>query len=215
MNVWNGIGAYPEDAPPAVATIGNYDGVHLGHQAILRRVVEDARAQGLPSLLISFSPHPLSVLVPERKPRLLQTRGQKLECLRQTGLTDLLLLEFNVEIAALTGEEFFGQLLNGRVSFSAIHVGENFRFGNKRRGDLDLLHHIGADRGFAVDGLLPVRVDGTVVSSTAVRTALEAGDVVLVRRMLDRPYVVSGEVVHGDSRGRTLNCPTANLDLDT
>ncbi len=100
MNVWTGIGAYPEDAPPAVATIGNYDGVHLGHQAILRRVVEDARAQGLPSLLISFSPHPLSVLVPERKPRLLQTRGQKLECLRQTGLTDLLLLEFNVEIAA-------------------------------------------------------------------------------------------------------------------
>ena len=105
MNIWNGIGGYPEGASPMVATIGNYDGVHLGHQALLRLVVEDARRRGLPALLITFDPHPASVLAPERRPRLLQTRRQKLDRLQDTGLTDLLLLEFNEDGTGLVHAE--------------------------------------------------------------------------------------------------------------
>jgi riboflavin kinase/FMN adenylyltransferase len=214
MNIWNGIDSYPDDARAAVGTIGNYDGVHLGHQAILRHVVVEARARGAVSLLITFSPHPLSVIAPDRKPKQLQNRGQKLEALRQAGFSDVLILDFNAELAALDGEQFFGQLLAGRVPFLSIHVGENFRFGNRREGDLTLLREIGARHGFEVHGVEPVKANGHVISSTAIRRALADGDVGLSRRMLGRPHVVSGEVVHGDGRGRSLDCPTANVELD-
>ena len=214
MNVWTGIESYPDNAPPVVGTIGNYDGVHLGHQAILHGVVEDARARGTGSLLITFDPHPVAVLAPERKPQLLQNRGQKLESLQATGLSDLLILEFNAELAALTGEQFFEQLLGQRVDLSAIHVGENFRFGHGRRGDLDLLRQIGKRRGFDVHGVSPVVSDGRVISSSAIRRALAGGDVELSRTMLGRPYTVAGEVVPGDGRGRSLDCATANLELE-
>ena len=214
MNVWTGIESYPDNAPPVVGTIGNYDGVHLGHQAILHGVVEDARARGTGSLLITFDPHPVAVVAPERKPQLLQNRGQKLESLQATGLSDLLILEFNAELAALTGELFFEQLLGERVALAAIHVGENFRFGHGRQGDLDLLRQIGSRRGFEVHGVSPVVVDGRVISSSAIRRALAGGDAQLPRTMLGRPYTVAGEVVRGDGRGHSLHCPTANLELE-
>lgn len=214
MNIWNGIDAFPADAPGVVATIGNYDGVHLGHQAILRQVVEDARAHELRSLLITFEPHPLTIIAPERKPRLLQTRGQKLEALERTELDDLLILSFDLELAALGGEEFFDQLLADRIPFRSVRVGENFRFGHDRQGDVELLRRIGIRRGFEIHGLPTVEIDGTVVSSTAIRAALDAGDVALARRMLGRPFLIAGEVVRGDGRGRTLNCPTANIRTD-
>ena len=214
MNVWTGIESYPDNAPPVVGTIGNYDGVHLGHQAILRGVIEDARARGTGSLLITFDPHPVSVVAPGRKPQLLQNRGQKLESLQATGLSDVLILEFNAELAALTGELFFEQLLGERVALSAIHVGENFRFGHGRQGGLDLLRQIGIRRGFEVHGVSPVVVDGRVISSSAIRRALAGGDARLPRTMLGRPYTVAGEVIRGDGRGRSLNCPTANLELE-
>ncbi|MHC4429428.1 MAG: bifunctional riboflavin kinase/FAD synthetase [Planctomycetota bacterium] len=214
MRIWNGVESYPEDKPAVVGTIGNYDGVHLGHQTILRRVTDEARALGLPSLLITFSPHPLSIVAPGRELQHLQTRGQKLESLRQTGLTDVLILEFSAELARLSGEEFFDQLLGDRVRFAAIHVGENFAFGNQRQGDLKLLTEIGVRRGFEVHGVAPVKGNGRVISSTAIRRALADGDVLLARRMLGRPYLVSGEVVRGDGRGRSLDCPTANVELN-
>jgi riboflavin kinase/FMN adenylyltransferase len=213
MNIWNGIDSYPEDARAAVGTIGNYDGVHLGHQAILRRVIDEAHALGAPSLLITFSPHPLSIVAPDRQPKRLQNRGQKLESLRQTGLSDVLILKFTAELAALNGEEFFGQLLADRVGFASIHVGENFRFGRAREGDLALMREIGARHAFEIHGVPPVRANGHVISSTAIRHALADGDVALARRMLGRPHVVAGEVVRGDGRGRSLACPTANLEL--
>jgi riboflavin kinase/FMN adenylyltransferase len=212
MNIWNGITSYPADAPAAVATIGNYDGVHLGHRAILRRVVDDAARRGAPSLIVTFSPHPASVVVPDRPQHLLQTRGQKLESLRQAGLHGVLVVDFTPALAALGGDAFFDRTLAGRVRFAAIHVGENFRFGHRREGDLALLARIGERHGFTVHGVSPVSAAGRVVSSTAIRSALAEGDVALARRMLGRPYVVSGEVVHGDGRGRRLDCPTANLE---
>jgi len=214
MRIWNGIEGYPREAGPVVATIGNYDGVHLGHQAILRGVFSEGRRRGCPTLLVTFSPHPLTVVAPERAPQLLQSRGQKLESLRQAGLSDVLILGFTAEVAALSGEEFFEQLLLPRVPLAALHVGENFRFGQGRHGDLALLSRLGARSGFAVHGVAKVEIDGTVVSSSAVRAALASGDVVLARRMLGRPHVVSGRVVRGDGRGASLACPTANLETE-
>lgn len=214
MNVWNGLDAYPTDAPLAVATIGNYDGVHLGHKTILKRVVDEARHRNLPSLLISFDPHPLSIVAPEKRPRLLQTRGQRLDSLSSCGLTDVMLLAFDADLAALDGREFIEGLLLERLGLASIHVGENFRFGHRRQGDLTLLKEIGRRRSFDVHGVPPVEIDGGAVSSTAIRACLAEGKVALARRMLDRPYSIGGEVIHGDGRGRTLDCPTANLELD-
>lgn len=214
MHVWNGIGRYPSDHGKVVASIGNYDGVHLGHQEILKRVVRDAGGCGLPSLLISFDPHPLAIVAPERRPSLLQTRQQKLFSLEQTGLTDLLLIEFTHDVAALSGDEFFARLLNPTVTFGAIHVGQNFRFGRGRGGDHELLRSIGSRSGFEVHAVGAVSVDGQVVSSSAIRAAVVDGDVEGARRMLGRPFAAEGEVIRGEGRGRRLHFPTANVRVD-
>jgi riboflavin kinase/FMN adenylyltransferase len=214
MNIWNGIESYPDGGSEVVATIGNYDGVHLGHRAILKRVVEDARRLGLSSLLITFDPHPAVVVAPERRPSLIQTRRQKLDRLEELGLTDLLILKFDSDVAALNGEEFFGQLLAERITFRSVHVGDNFRFGRGRTGDLEVLRGLGRNMGFEVHVVPPVRLGGLTVSSSAIRRALGAGDVEQARDMLGRPYSITGEVVRGGGRGRGLQCPTANLELD-
>lgn len=214
MHIWNGILDYPDEARPAVATIGNYDGVHLGHRAILERVVSHAKAEGLPSLLLTFEPHPLKVVAPERQLRLLQTRRQKLENLRQAGLGAVLWIRFTEQLAELDGETFFSRVLEDRVPLAAVHVGENFRFGRGRRGDLSTLRNIGERLGFAVHPVPAVRVDGEPVSSSATRAAIQAGDVERARRLLGRPYAVSGEVIRGEGRGRRLYWPTANMEPD-
>jgi len=214
MDIWNGIDRYPLDRARTVASIGNYDGVHIGHRAILETVVGEAQAKQLPSLLITFDPHPLSVVAPDRTPRLLQTRDQKFRALEQTGLDGLLIVEFTPEIAALTGDMFFHEILDGRLTFETIHVGETFRFGASRAGDHSTLRDIGSRRGFAVHGVAPVLLDGKTVSSSAIRKAISEGDVELARRMLGRPFSVQGEVVRGEGRGRSLQFPTANLDVE-
>ncbi len=214
MNVWNALDAFPTGREPHVATIGNFDGVHLGHQAILASVIAAAKARSIPSLLITFEPHPLAVVAPSRRPRLLQTRRQKLETLETTELDAMLILPFDRELAALTGEEFFGSYLAERIRFASVHVGRNFRFGRARGGDLQLLETVGSDHGFSVVGVAPVVVDGETVSSSAIRTAVEDGDVIRARAMLGRPFAVTGEVVRGDGRGRELEFPTANVAVD-
>lgn len=214
MNVWNSLDAFPTGREPICATIGNFDGVHLGHQAILASVIGAAKRRSAPSLLISFDPHPLAVVAPSRGPKLLQTRRQKLETLEATGLDGMMMLPFDRELAALTGEEFFGTYLAERIRFAAVHVGSNFRFGRARGGDIGLLHTIGAELGFSVVAVPPVFVDGETVSSSAVRSAVEAGDVAKARALLGRPFAVTGEVVHGEGRGRALDFPTANVAVD-
>lgn len=214
VNCWNGIDRYPDSGRKVCASIGNYDGVHLGHQAILEAVVDDAGRRQTPSLLISFQPHPLSVVAPERSPRLLQTRRQKLDSLERTGLSDLLLVDFTAEMARLDGARFVDRLLKGGVEFAAVHVGENFRFGNRRQGTIDTLRDIGAERGFDVFGISPVQVDGQTVSSSAIRNLVEDGQVEAAGRMLGRPFSMTGEVVPGEGRGRSMEFPTANLDVE-
>lgn len=214
MKVWNGIEAVPADLPPVVASIGKCDGVHRGHQEILRRAVAEARERGARSLLVSFDPHPTAVLAPERMPRLLQTKRQKLDALADTGLTDLLILRFTRELAALDGEAFFDDVLLARLRLASVYVGENFRFGRGRTGDSAMLERIGARAGFAVHRVPPVLLDGVPISSSAIRAAIAEGDVERAECMLGRPYTVLGEIVRGMSRGRRIGFPTANLAVE-
>jgi riboflavin kinase/FMN adenylyltransferase len=214
MNVWNALDTFPTGREPIFATIGNFDGVHLGHQAILKSVIDAAKARSASSLLISFDPHPLAVVAPSRRPKLLQTRRQRLECLEETGLDGMLLLPFDRELAALTGEEFFGAFLAERIRFAAVHVGRNFRFGRARGGDIRLLEALGAELGFSVVAVPAVDVAGETVSSSAIRTAIEDGDVAKAKAMLGRAFALTGEVVRGERRGRTLEFPTANLAVE-
>jgi riboflavin kinase/FMN adenylyltransferase len=214
MNVWNAIDAFPTGREPMFATVGNFDGVHLGHRAILKSVVEAAKGRSAPSLLISFEPHPMAVVAPSRRPKLIQTRRQKLESLEATGLDGVLLLPFDRELAALTGEEFFGSFLAARIRFASVHVGQTFRFGRARGGDLRLLETIGAEQGFSVVAVPPVTIDGETVSSSAIRAAIEDGNVAKAKAMLGRPFALTGEVVRGEGRGRLLEFPTANLAVE-
>ncbi len=214
MNVWNALEAFPTGREPICATIGNFDGVHLGHQAILASVIDAAKKRSAPSLLITFDPHPLAVVAPSRGPKLLQTRRQKLETLEATGLDGMLLLPFDRELAALTGEEFFESYLAARLRFATVHVGSNFRFGRARGGDIRLLQTLGAELSFSVVAVPPVTVEGETVSSSAIRTAIEEGDVTRARAFLGRPFAVTGEVVRGEGRGRLLEFPTANVAVD-
>lgn len=214
MNVWNGIERVPPDAGPVVATIGNYDGVHRGHRAIIESVTSAARQRKATSLLITFDPHPLVTVAPSRRPRLLQTRRQKLETLEATGIDATLILRFDDGLARIEGEAFFRDFLLSRLSIEAVHVGANFKFGRGRAGDVDLLRRVGAAHRFAVVAVPPVVEGALVVSSSAIRTAIAAGEVEAAARMLGRPFSVAGTVVEGDGRGRELDHRTANLDLE-
>ncbi|HXV76697.1 MAG TPA: bifunctional riboflavin kinase/FAD synthetase [Candidatus Polarisedimenticolaceae bacterium] len=214
MHVWNGLDSMSRRMPAVVASIGKCDGVHLGHQEILRGVAREGRRCELPALLISFDPHPATVVAPDRVPKLIQTRRQKLAALESTGLTDFLILEFDNELAALSGERFFSDVLLPRLGFRSIHVGHGFRFGHGRSGDIELLRRIGERDGFAVHEVPPVVVDGDVVSSSRIRDAVGRGEAERARRLLGRPFAVEGEVVPGRGRGRELYFPTANLRVD-
>ena len=214
MNVWNSYEAFPTGREPMFATIGNFDGVHLGHQAILKSVIASAKARSAPSLLITFDPHPLAVVAPSRRPKLLQTRRQKLETLEATGLDGLLVLPFDRELAALSAEEFIAEYLAERIHFASIQVGRDFRFGHARTGDIRLLEALGAKHSFSVVALAPVEVQGEIVSSSAIRSAIEDGDIGKANAMLGRPFVLAGEVVRGAGRGRQLEFPTANLAIE-
>lgn len=214
MKIYNGIESYPEGSSPVIATIGNYDGVHLGHRAILDSMARSAKKKNLTSLVITFHPHPLSVVAPDRKPRLLQTRGQSLESFEAAGMDAVLILRFDDALAFLSGEAFFSEFLTGPVRLDEIHVGDNFRFGRGRHGDVELLTRIGEECGFRVVGVPGVRTGDLVISSSTIRGAVEEGSVELARKMLGRPFALVGEVVEGAGRGRTLQFPTANLEVE-
>ena len=214
MKVWNGLDDLAEERPAVVASIGNYDGVHVGHQAILESAVANAGQRGLVAALITFDPHPLTVVAPDRRPELVQTRRQKLRCLERTGIDEVLIVPFDAALARLEAEAFFDDYLLPRYPLAAVHVGQNFRFGKARRGDVDLLAAIGGRAGFDVECVQAVEVDGRTVSSSAVREALREGDVALAERLLGRPFALTGLVARGEARGRELGFPTANLEPD-
>jgi riboflavin kinase/FMN adenylyltransferase len=218
---WNAVEEVPAGFGPSVVTIGNFDGVHRGHLAVLGRVVAAAAALGARSVAITFDPHPVAVLHPERAPAALTGLGQRLALLGGTGLDGVLVLPFTRELASWTPERFVREVLVDALHARTVVVGRDTRFGVRNSGDVSTLRELGQVHGFEVDvvadlGILPA-ADGAHRrwSSTAVRELLTAGDVEAAAELLGRPHRVTGTVVHGDHRGRELGYPTANLAPDS
>lgn len=198
---------------PYVAAIGNFDGVHAGHRYLLQQVIGSARRQGLGSLAVVFWPNPRAVLQPERWPGYLSTEVERHVLLQACGLDALLTLPFDRTFAALTPVEFV-QRLAATAQLAELWVGEDFRFGHRRSGDVALLRELGAPHGIRVMTIPRQDLPDGEIGSTRIRDALRAGDAELAARLLSRPYRLGGSVVHGDQRGRTLGFPTANLTPD-
>jgi riboflavin kinase/FMN adenylyltransferase len=203
----------------SVVTIGAYDGVHLGHRAVIAEVRRRAEAAGLRSTVVTFDRHPASVVRPESAPRLLTDLEQKLELLTATGLDRCLVIAFDAARSQEPAEDFVQEVLVSALGAKVVIVGEDFHFGHQRKGNVELLRSMGADLGFEVAPLALVDAEGRPagdearVSSTAIRHALVEGDLPAAVGMLGRPYEVRGIVAHGDERGRELGFPTANVSV--
>lgn len=194
-----------------IVTIGNFDGVHLGHQAILQATSARARETGRPAVAITFDPHPLKVLHPDQAPRMIQTLTQKEEWLEQLGFDSILVVPFTRDLSLLEAEVFVEDFLVRRLAAREIYLGAHFAFGRARRGNLDMLKEMGGRWGFAVRGVPEVVYADGAVSSTRVRAAIHAGDILLANAMLGRRHVLDGIIARGDRVGRKLGYPTANL----
>jgi riboflavin kinase/FMN adenylyltransferase len=197
-----------------VVCIGAFDGLHLGHRALVRQAVARASALGLPPVALSFEPLPREFFAPDAPPPRLLLPRAKLEGLRVLGADLVGLLRFDAHLAAMSPEAFVRELLIDRLQAREVWVGPGFRFGHRRAGDITVLRDLGSTFGFAANEIEPVLLDGERVSSTRVRAALQAGDFALATRLLGRPYAIGGRVVRGNQLGRTLGFPTANLRFD-
>jgi riboflavin kinase/FMN adenylyltransferase len=192
-------------------SVGNFDGLHLGHQKILRAVLEHARAAGQRAAVITFDPHPMRVLRPDRAPLMIQTLSQRLAGFEEMGLDAALVLRFDHALSQVSAEEFIERILVGCLRAGAILVGANFHFGHRGAGDVRMLGEFGKREGFNVEIIPPVEIDGQIVSSTAVRTAVMSGNVAGAIPLLGRAFSLTGEIRAGAGRGRTILFPTLNL----
>jgi riboflavin kinase/FMN adenylyltransferase len=211
VQVWRSLDEVPDDLARTVVTVGNFDGVHLGHQHVIRRArVVAAELGGLPVVVVTFDPHPIAVLRPEHAPPTLTTIDARTALLETAGADDVLVLPFTREVASWSPERFVLDVLVGALHAQAVVVGANFRFGAKAAGDVGTLRELGREHDFRAEG---IALDGgpQVWSSTYVRTCLAAGDVAGAAQALGRPFTVRGVVVRGDRRGRELGYPTANV----
>jgi riboflavin kinase/FMN adenylyltransferase len=193
--------------------IGFFDGVHLGHQQIIRQTISDARQHDALALVVTFDKHPNSIVAPEKVPPLIYSLPQKLRAIESLGVDALLLIQFDQKFSEQPGEVFIHSLVCELGKIHSICVGADFVFGNKRSGDVALLKKLGGELNFFVHGLAAVSLDGEIVSSTRIRETIGAGNLDSASQMLGRPYAISGKVVAGDKLGRTLNFPTANLEV--
>ncbi|MBM4127688.1 MAG: bifunctional riboflavin kinase/FAD synthetase [Nitrospira sp.] len=194
-----------------VATIGNFDGHHVGHRALLQTVVDTARNQHGTALVLTFDPHPVKILAPQVDLRFLTSPEEKLDRFRDAGIDEVVLLEFDRVFAALPPETFVDQVLCRALKLKEIFVGQHFAFGHKRAGTISDLALLGGQYGFAVHPVAPVEAHGGIVSSTRIRQLIQAGDVSQAAHLLGRRYAVTGEVAPGAQRGQALGCRTANL----
>lgn len=196
---------------PVVLAIGVFDGVHLGHRAVIERARKDAEAMGGTAVVVSFDPHPLRVLRPENAPRLLTSTQHKSRLIEELGVEHLLLIRFDERFAATPPEEFIRELAAAAKPLREICVGHQWSFGKGRAGNLNLLRELGDQLGFDEVGVEAVHVGDQLVSSTAIRKAVEAGELERAAQLLGRRYTILGTVVKGDQIGRTIGFPTANL----
>lgn len=201
----------PRDGRPVVVTVGTFDGVHRGHQRVIRKVVRQAAERGGRSVLVTFDPHPLQVVRPRHAPKLLTTPAEKKPLLTACGLDHAVFLAFTSELRDCSPHRFVREFLLGGLQMSRLVIGHDHGFGRGRSGNAEMLARIAGEEGFALDVADPVRAEGTPVSSSAVRRALAERRLDDANRALDRPYSMTGTVVRGDGRGRELGYPTANL----
>jgi riboflavin kinase/FMN adenylyltransferase len=205
-------GRWTPDSPACAVAVGNFDGVHLGHAAIARRLVDTARRLGLPAVALSFDPHPAAVLRPEAAPATLTTSARRAELLLALGVDAVLVQPTDRELLSLSAERFFTDLLHGRLGARAIVEGTDFRFGAGRSGDLATLASLCSRDGIVVEAVAPVTVAGEAVSSSRIRGLVAAGRVGEAATMLTAAYRLRGTVVAGAGRGKPLGFPTANLE---
>jgi riboflavin kinase / FMN adenylyltransferase len=198
---------------PVALTIGNFDGVHLGHQALLAQLREAARERGLPSAVVVFEPHPREFFAPEQAPARLTSMREKLELFAELGVDRVHVCHFDADFARMSAEDF-AIALHDEAGAKFVLIGDDFRFGSKRSGDFALMERIGAQRGFEVQAMHSVLHDnGVRISSTAVRTALAQGNMEIAQSYLGRPYSISGRVEHGAGLGGKIGVPTANIQF--
>lgn len=213
MQVIRGLKNIPEDLRGGVITIGNFDGVHLAHQAIIRRVLRAAKETGSKAIAMTFDPHPQQVLHPEQKPfYLITTLDEKLALLEGLGIDAVVLIAFNLEFSKTTAGVFARDILCGTFQPTLILIGHDYTFGKGKEGKPEYLRTEGRACGFDVEVMAAVEMEGGIVSSTRVRNAILEGDVSLASRLLGRPYSLRGHVVTGDRRGTDIGFPTANID---
>jgi riboflavin kinase/FMN adenylyltransferase len=211
MRVWRSLDEVPADLGPTVVTIGNFDGVHLGHQHVIARARDVAKRLGAGRVVaVTFDPHPMAVLRPEHAPPTLTDIRQRVELLGEAGVDDVLVVPFSRELAEWPPERFVTDVLVGTLHAAGVVVGANFRFGRRAAGDVTVLRELGSSLGFVTEGI-PLDGGPQVWSSTYVRTCLAAGDVEGAAEALGRPVSVRGVVQQGDRRGRELGYPTANV----
>lgn len=206
--------AMPQDLRGAIIALGNFDGFHLGHQKVVAEAIAWARSEGRPAIVATFDPHPVRFFSPESEPFRLTTLDQRQELFAAAGADAMLVFTFDAAFAAVTAEQFVTDLLCQRLAASGVVTGMDFSFGKGRMGNMALLSDLGAASGLATRAIGPVEHGGAVVSSSRIRDALKAGDCEAAAELLTRPFAIRGAVRHGDKVGRTINFPTANLDLD-
>jgi riboflavin kinase/FMN adenylyltransferase len=209
---WRGLDTVPSSWGRCVATIGVFDGVHRGHQQIISRAVERARELAVPSVVITFDPHPSEVVRPGTHPAILTGARYKAELVEALGADVTCVLPFTQEFSRMTPKDFVHAVLIERLHSVAVVVGVNFRFGHRAAGDVDVLRVLGRQFGFAAEGVALLTDNGTTISSTYVRACVDAGDVSTAARALGREHRLEGVVVRGDARGREIGFPTANLE---
>jgi riboflavin kinase/FMN adenylyltransferase len=213
MERLDGGSAVPERLRGGIVALGNFDGFHLGHQAVVGRAVARARAEKVPALVATFDPHPLRFFRPETPYFRLTSLAQRERLIRAAGAEALLVFNFDATFAAVTSTDFVTDWLVRRLGVAGVVTGTDFTFGKDRGGDIDQLRLLGRSNHFSVDAVPPVSDEEGVISSSRIREALRAGDCETATRLLTRPFAIEGVVEHGDKRGRTIGYPTANLSL--
>lgn len=203
----------PDSLRGAIFALGNFDGFHRGHQAVVGQAIDWARAEGRPAIVATFDPHPVRYFVPDAAPFRLTTLDQRQELFADAGADAMLVFHFDAALAATTAEQFVADLLVGRLGAAGVVTGKDFTFGKARGGNVEVLARLGAPLGLRARAVGPVADEGEVVSSSRIRDALKAGDCGLATHLLTRPFAIRGTVQHGDKVGRTIGFPTANLAM--
>lgn len=205
--------AIPQELKGGALALGNFDGVHAGHQAVIGAAIARARAEGRPALVATFDPHPSRHFRPDTPPFGLTTLDQRLRHFETLGVDGALVIPFDAALAGLSAEAFVQDWLLERLAVGHVVTGEDFSFGKGRSGNAATLRQLGERHGFGTEAIGAVSLDGDVVSSTRIRAALANADLAQAGRLLTRPFAIQGEVIHGDKRGRLIGSPTANVDM--